>query len=334
MTNRERFVNTLNFKPVDRLPIIEYSAWWNKTIRRWWEEGLPRSLNNAGMFHYWNLDLHHQFMILSYDMEMSQYQLDDIDAYIRDEADYEKVLPSLYPKDLLEDNGMADDLRALKAGHDAGDFAIWFAIEGYFWWPRVLFGIEPHLFSFYDHPELYKRICSDLMDFHLRVIEEFCSILRPDFVSIYEDMSYNHGPMLSEATFHEFIKPYYEKIIPALHKHGVKVVIDTDGDVSSLVPWFLGCGADGITPMERRAGVDAVALRETYPQLIMCGAYDKTVMSRGEAAMRKEFERLIPVMKSGGYLLSVDHQTPPDVSMENYAIYRRLQDEYCGKYHP
>ena len=32
--------------------------------------------------------------------------------------------------------------------------------------------------------------------------------------------------------------------------------------------------------------------------------------------MREEFERLLPVMRQGGFLPSVDHQTPPGVSLE------------------
>jgi uroporphyrinogen-III decarboxylase len=55
------------------------------------------------------------------------------------------------------------------------------------------------------------------------------------------------------------------------------------------------------------------------------------VMHLGEDAMRKEFERILPVMRSGGYIPSVDHQTPPNVSIENYRIYAKLLNEYCEK---
>ena len=54
-------------------------------------------------------------------------------------------------------------------------------------------------------------------------------------------------------------------------------------------------------------------------------------MKDGEAAMRIEFERLLPTMKTGGYIASVDHQTPPDVSLENYKIYMKLFKEYSVK---
>jgi hypothetical protein len=62
----------------------------------------------------------------------------------------------------------------------------------------------------------------------------------------------------------------------------------------------------------------------------MIGHFDKRVMNRGEAAMRAEFERLMPLMKSGGFIPSVDHQTPPGVSLEQYRSYLRLLAEYTS----
>jgi len=59
----------------------------------------------------------------------------------------------------------------------------------------------------------------------------------------------------------------------------------------------------------------------------MIGAYDKMVMKNGEAAMQAEFDRLAPTMRGGGFIPSVDHQTPPDVSFENYRIYLELLEQ-------
>jgi hypothetical protein len=53
------------------------------------------------------------------------------------------------------------------------------------------------------------------------------------------------------------------------------------------------------------------------------------VMTGGAAAMRSEFERILPVMKSGLYIPGVDHQTPPGVSFAEYKVYMRLYREYC-----
>jgi uroporphyrinogen-III decarboxylase len=137
--------------------------------------------------------------------------------------------------------------------------------------------------------------------------------------------------MLSKALFDEFLLPYYQKVNPHIKKHGVKVLIDSDGDITTMVPWMHEAGIEGVYPLERQAGVDLNAIRQAYPDFLMLGGYDKMVMPLGEAAMRAEFERLLPVMKSGGYIPSVDHQTPPGVSLENYRIYIKLFKEYVKK---
>ena len=41
VTNRERILYILNFRPADRMPEIELMEWWDKTIACWSGEGLP-----------------------------------------------------------------------------------------------------------------------------------------------------------------------------------------------------------------------------------------------------------------------------------------------------
>jgi hypothetical protein len=72
-------------------------------------------------------------------------------------------------------------------------------------------------------------------------------------------------------------------------------------------------------------------LRRRCPRLLMVGHFDKMTMNRGEAAMRAEFERLAPLMRTGGFIPSVDHQTPPGVSLEEYRLYVRLLETYSGR---
>ena len=43
----------------------------------------------------------------------------------------------------------------------------------------------------------------------------------------------------------------------------------------------------------------------------------------------KEFERLLPSARKGKFIFSCDHQTPPDVSLENYKTYVRLLKKYA-----
>jgi len=163
------------------------------------------------------------------------------------------------------------------------------------------------------------------------VLEQLTAVCRPDFIAFAEDLSYNHGPMLSQALFDEFLLPYYRRVVPLLKEHGIISIVDSDGQIEEPAPWFLNAGLEGILPLERQAGVDLARLRERHPQLKFIGAFDKMTMTRGTAAMRAEFERLLPVARQGGFIISVDHQTPPGVSLAQYHDYLRLLAEYAGR---
>lgn len=75
-------------------------------------------------------------------------------------------------------------------------------------------------------------ICEDLLEWQIAQVDALARYMKPDFMTIAEDMSYNHGPMLSEELFNEFIKPYYQRLIPEIKKHGTRVFVDSDGDVT------------------------------------------------------------------------------------------------------
>ena len=327
MTPRERFTATLNFiKPDDRLPMIEWAAWWDKTTERWFNEGLHTTDRDA-IVKYFGLDDLLTIMIPVKDWDNIPAPAYHGAPVIRNEAEYDAIRPYLFTDKNIED--AIEYSRKIKAGHDRGDYSIRIWLDGNFWFPRSLFGIEEHFYAFYDYPELMHRMNNDLAEHNLRGLEAIFSVLKPDMAGFAEDMSYNHGSMLSYDMYKEFIMPYYNKIIPYIKNHGVKVFIDSDGKVDELIPWLLEAGAEGLYPLERQAGVDIAALREKYPDFLMLGGYDKMVMSKDESAMKAEFERLLPVMKKGGYVPSVDHQTPPGVSLENYRIYLKLFEEYC-----
>ncbi|MDR1011078.1 MAG: hypothetical protein LBM04_08105 [Opitutaceae bacterium] len=205
---------------------------------------------------------------------------------------------------------------------------VWITLEGFFWFTRTLMGFERFMLAYDDQPELVHRIAEDLLHYNLRLLNKIEKNCVPVFMTIAEDMSYNNGPMISRGTFDTFMAPYYRRLLARVKESGILTVVDTDGDVTLLVPWLESVGVDGVLPLEFQAGVDGLALRKSHPHFRMVGHYNKLVMNQGEQAMRAEFERLKPLMKTGGFIPSVDHQTPPAVSIENYRLYLRLLREY------
>ena len=325
MTSRERFQAVMNFQPFDRLPMVEWASWWDKTIDRWRGEGLPAG-DRYDYYRHFGLDVYYQDWV-GVTRPGFPCPAHHGAALIASMDDYEKLRPLLYPKPAIDTARWQRRAAEQKAGHAV----LWFTVEGFFWFPRKLLGIEPHLYAFYDQPELLHRINADLTDWILQVVDEISAICTPDFMTFAEDLSYNHGPMLSRELFDEFIQPYYARVLPRIQESGTLAIIDSDGDVTVPAHWFGEAGLDGILPLERQAGVDIVRLRAEHPRLRFIGHYDKMTMPLGEAAMRAEFERLLPTLAKGGFLASVDHQTPPGVSLENYHIYLRLFREYAAK---
>ena len=322
MTPRDRFRAVMNFQPFDRLPVLEWAGWWDQTLTRWRGEGLPGDVTDVNA--HLGLDLYRQtwFPAVGDGCPQPAHHgapiFSTMDQYVAGRK-------HLYPWPVVD----RERWRALAQERERDGTVIWITLEGFFWFPRRLLGIEPHLYAFYDAPELIHQINADLVQHQLRIIEEVCSICTPDFMTFAEDLSYNHGPMLSEQLFREFLTPYYMKVVPALRERGIITIADSDGDVTVPMAWFQDAGLDGILPLERQAGVDMARLRRMYPRARFIGAFDKMTMNRGEAAMRAEFERLLPVAARGGFIISCDHQTPPGVSFQDYHLYLRLFREYA-----
>lgn len=329
MTASERFRAYLAGKAVDRAPIIEWAPWWHLTVERWLSEGLPREKASCeALQDYFGLDKCLQTSVTCRTAQTprpASYGM----GILTDEAEYERLSPTLFPDpERLLSEGHWD---WLKKTHERGDTLHFFTVEGFFWYPREMFGIENHLYSFYDEPALYKRMCEEYADWLIALFQVVFSRFRFDFMSFAEDMSYNSGPMISKETFDEFLAPFYKKVIPVIHSFGVPVFIDSDGDITQAVDWYAEVGADGMFPLERQAGVDVSTYLDKQPALCFLGHFDKMCMKFGEEAMRQEFERILPSMLRGKVISSVDHQTPPDVSMEQYRLYVKLLTEYAAK---
>jgi len=329
MNHVERFRAVMNFQPVDRLPRWEWAMWWDETIRRWHNEGLPSSfLENDifGIAQYLNLDPYIQFWFSASQagIEAAQHHTE---GSVTSMDDYLNLRPHIFPDHTKE----LDIMIPWANQQSKGEVVVWATLEGFFWFPRTLMDVEKLSYAYYDCPDLVHQMNSDLLAFNLKLLENMVARCVPTFVTIAEDMSYNHGPMISEEVFIAFIEPYYKQLFARLDELNILRIIDTDGDVTALVPWLKRAGAHGVLPLERQAGVDGNKLRDLFPDFCFIGHFNKLIMDQGEQALRNEFERLLPLIKSGGFIPSVDHQTPPNVSLCQYKQYLGLLNEYTGQ---
>ena len=73
---------------------------------------------------------------------------------------------------------------------------------------------------------------------------------------------------------------------------------------------------------------DPVRLRQEYDgDILLMGGVNKVQLAKGKEAIDEELKRLRPLVEKGGYIPTVDHRVPPDVSFENYLYYLEKKKE-------
>ena len=347
VTNREREKQTLNFgKPEFRGTVAETFYPWDLTIARFLMEGMPKEIAKGikdieedtieeYLIATWGRGIMDYERYLSFDSVMRipfmlPFRHREEKKVIQTAEDW-KQLKDHARRELehyYSDEQIEKAYRPLKEEHDKGDYSIRLNIEGFFWVPRELLGIEEHLYAFYDEPELLHDINAFVLEIYQTKLMKIIDILQPDVVYLMEDLSGKNGPMISGALIDEYMGTYYRQLIPMLKEHGVgNVFVDTDGDFAQVIPNFLKAGVDGFLPMDVNAGMDIVKTRRDFPNLKFIGGFNKLMIAKGPEAINEEFERILPVIRGGGYIPGSDHQVAPSTSLTNYKYYvKRLHE--------
>jgi uroporphyrinogen decarboxylase len=252
-------------------------------------------------------------------LKSNQGIFQELDWAVKTRKDWERVQKTFFPGR----HEISHSLENLPASDR--DFPCMLSAPGFFWQLRVWMGFAEACIVFHDDPGFARDMLNFWADY---LLEQFRLVLphfQPEYVQFDEDMCYNHGPMVSPATVREFILPAYRKVVSYINLMGIDVVgVDSDGLPDELIPILHEAGINLWSPFEiicRKGHADLVALGRKYPWLRMVGGIDKTMLSRGNAAIDQEVSKIILLRKRGGYLPCVDHKVPPEVSLDAYRYY-------------
>lgn len=349
MTNRERIINTLMFKEVDRPPFFFAFGPWTETEERWRKEGLEpgKSWDEGFGFDPGILSL--ETVNLGYYPPFEEKILEDkgdsviridyrgiiledrkdggsipkfIDYPVKTVSDWEKLKaerldpddPGRFPSDWLE----------LAKKYNEGDQAIQIGDYPYglFGTLRDMMGVEELLVAFYDEPEMIKDMMGHLTDCWIRIYEKVCKDVKVDIIHMWEDMSGKQGSLISPAMIREFMLPNYKKIKDFADAHGIMIFsLDTDGNCEELVPLYMESGINFMYPFEVAAGSDIVSYRKRYPTLGIMGGIDKQEIAKGPEAIDRELERIAEMFKYKGYIPALDHLIHPEISLEDFKYF-------------
>lgn len=349
MNNRERFIHTMRYEPVDHRPLHLVSP-WPDTLARWRREGLP-----AGV------DVHDYLGVVPpvrvtnvspitgvfppyetrtvQEDESVRISIDGYGRTVREFKDHTSMpewleFPVKTPEDLrraIDEHYRVDNLderfpptweAKIRAGVERGDLLL--ADGGcYYWTLRSLAGVEYASYLFYDAPELVDELFERYNTVVLEGLRRAMTIAPVDVIGFGEDIGFKTGPLISPAMFTEYLLPRYRKVMELAHSYGIDLTwYDSDGDVRLFIPDYLSVGISTLAPVEVAAEMVPVELRKTYGRnLRLIGGIDKREIAKGKAAIDAEIVRNQPLIDEGGFLPAIDHSVPADISFADYAYF-------------
>lgn len=195
---------------------------------------------------------------------------------------------------------------------------------GFYWRARDFMSTEGLSYAFCLQPELIHEMMAFIADFTIETSRRYVEAVDFDYVFINEDMAMKSGPLLGPDLYRTFIFPHMKRLVEFYKSHNVRyVVVDTDGDPDPLIPLLMEAGVDAIWPMERASNdMDPIALRMKYGRdLRLWGGVDKREIAKGRKAIDAHLESLAPLVEDGGFIPTVDHTVPPDVSWSDFCYY-------------
>ncbi|NIM07297.1 MAG: hypothetical protein GTO55_11475 [Armatimonadetes bacterium] len=197
---------------------------------------------------------------------------------------------------------------------------------------RDWMGFEEVAIACIEDPALIHDMCETVCEMSCVLVERVLKDIKVDYAYFWEDIAFNHGPIISPKMFREFLVPRYKRVTEICHKYGLDFIyVDCDGNIHDIAGLWLGAGVNCMFPLDVAGRTDAFALRKQYgKEMLLMGGVAKMALIRGGKAIDEELMRIKPLVEDGGYIPHVDHLVPADVTYENYLYYIKRKREVFG----
>jgi hypothetical protein len=85
-----------------------------------------------------------------------------------------------------------------------------------------------------------------------------------DMAFICDDWALKGSTIYNPKHWDEIVTPVYRDLAKNAHKHGAKLLIHTDGDITETIPFLINAGVDGVDPLEYEAGMRLKPIKEKF----------------------------------------------------------------------
>ena len=290
MTNRERAMNLLHYKPADRLPAVHF-GYWGELLVEWAEQGkIPRELaenNWDGSEKDMELD-----KLIGWDFNWFHTVGSNNGLSPRFETKVLEVLPdgtrriqngdgiierhkpgvtSIPSEDdyLLKDREAFETLYRPKMQFTPDrvdleyyrhfnetrpyDIPVGLNLGSVMGDIRNMTSVVGMSYLLYDEDE---ELFADIVDTYAEMQYQCAKAIletgaKFDFAHFWEDICFKNGPLLSPEKFDELCAKHYKKRCDLCHEYGIDVIsLDCDGVTEKLLPTWFENGVNTMFPIE------------------------------------------------------------------------------------
>ncbi len=215
------------------------------------------------------------------------------------------------------------------------DFPVYGSVcEGYETLWRII-GSENALLWIALYPEELGRFVQRINAFALEIAREQIAAADGllDGMVIWGDVAYKKDLFFSPDYWRTWFKPGVKAIVDLCHEKGLPVIYHGCGNVKRIFEDFIEIGVDAYNPLEAKAGMDVVKLREEYGHRIaFCGNMDVSLWAELSLEdLKREVLHKLCAARGGGMIFQSDHSVPGNISGQRYDYVVNLVHQY-GKY--
>ena len=347
LTGRERAELLLNRKKPDRIGLWE--NFWSDTRKSWSAEG--KIDDGTDFTLHFNLDIYRSKVFnfagnLDYKSEVIAEDEDTITVKTQNYAilrrhkkhnstpehiaftvDSREKWEELIKPHIFADTRRINFESYRKSKQYAAEhskFLVWSGVN-VFEMIHPVCGHEYFMMAMIDDPDWVTDMCQT----YSRVLVEMWEILferegPPDGIWFSEDMGFKGRPFMSPAMYRHFIQPAHKLTCDFAHSKNLKVLMHSCGFIEPLLPYMVEAGIDCLQAMEIKAGMDLLRIYKNFgDKIALMGGIDvRVIYSNDRAAIDRELEAKIPVVKEGfAYFLQSDHSIPNTVEYDTYKYF-------------
>ncbi|MBQ4112982.1 MAG: hypothetical protein IJD38_09325 [Clostridia bacterium] len=290
MTNLERAMNILHYKPADRLPAVHFN-YWPELLTEWAEQGkIPAELAQGchdgsakeaelDRLIGWDFNWNHVVgtnngLYPGFETKVLETLPDGSRRVQNHNGLIERIKPGItsIPSEddyLLKDREAFETLYRPKMQftpervnveafrhfneHRPKDVPVGFHVGSVLGSVRDMVSVVGMSYLLYDEDEdLFADVVDTFADMQYECVKAVLETgAKFDFAHYWEDICFKNGPLLSPEIFDELCGKHYKKRNDLLHQYGIDIIsLDCDGVVDKLIPTWLDNGVNVLFPIE------------------------------------------------------------------------------------